>query len=211
MEVTAVGPRRYKVHFDCSDTDVASIIGLLVKDVESSKMDPAGPGLFKVSMICMFDQIPMITDLVVKNVSSADNLVVVKHEVVVAASVHRFAPSKQELNVTALGAQAFPVHRLPTKLKRVKGGAKPSDSNAGRLVMGLFKTKSVVHYPDVADALEGVGLSASGAGNILARLTQEGVLVRCGHGAYRRPTSAEEIQFIAQRQAQLGASPRSSE
>lgn len=207
---TTTGPRRYRVNFDCSDTDVASIIGLLVRDVEMPKMEPAGTGMFKMSMICMFDQIPMITDLVVKNVKSADNLVVARYVEVTPIAMQRYA-HKPELNTTALGAQAVPINRYPMKQSRIKGGAKASETNTGRAIMALFKTKSIIHNPDAIDALENAGLAGAGVGNALSRLTQEGALVRCGYGAYRRPTATEEIEFLAQKQARVGASPKSTD
>lgn len=191
MEEQVAGPRRYKVSFECNGSVVGTLISVLVKEVESPKMEPCGDDTYKIALLCMQDQLPTIYATVVGDVSN-----------IVSSP---FVPETKTVSTFRIpGPKVQPVYVpqgrvtiIPPKVRRVPGQRiKPSQTAAGLLVMTLFDNKSVIHNPDVIDLFEQHQRAGSGVGKILADLTREGILVRAGWGAYRRPTAAEYADFI---------------
>ena len=207
MNDTPVGPRRYKVQFECSGADVAQIWGLLVNDVDPPTTTPSGNGAFKIAFVCLFDQIPTVTGLLIQHVASVDRLIVAPDIPApsTVSSFARIAPKPQPISnsVHAL------IRRVPSKRTRVAGGAKPSERTTGRVVLEVLKHKPIVHAPDIADAFEQAGLKASSVSVAFHALMREGVIIKCGHGAYRLPTAAESLEIMARRPSP--ASPQQGE
>lgn len=187
------GPRRYRVSFNCRTDAVGAVIGLLIKEVESPKMETVGEH-YKLTLICMHDQLRAVIDMVLDD---SDNLIVAPYvpEVKMAPAV--FRPQKPAYVKTALEKE---VTYLPAKRTRVKGGAKCKDTAAGRALLAAFAEGGRVKYPaDFSDALVKAGFASNSYSALVHKMTQEGDLVRVGQGAYRLPTTQDYLAVMESR------------
>lgn len=75
---------------------------------------------------------------------------------------------------------------------RIAGGAKPSETGRGKVIMGVVSNKRVVRYVDLRDALVKAGYSQGG--NLVRELVKEGRLVQEGRGIYRLPSTTESLR-----------------
>ncbi len=195
----AAGPRRYQVSFECSEDQVATVIGTIIKQVEVPKMEPAAqPGLSRVSFICHLDQLPPIVGAVV---GVADNLVVRPYTPEIPAAVRQFMPKPRPVVET----RHVEIKKIPMQVRRrrVIGGAKPSETASGQVILSVLNRKptGVTHTPEFTDAMMEQGFQPNSAGNALNGLIKEGKVVRVGYAAYRLATPEEEL---VHRQKQLG-------
>lgn len=192
------GPRRYRVCFNCRADAVGVVLGLLIKEVESPKMETIGDN-YKLTLICMHDQLRAVVDMVLDD---ADQLVIAPFvpEVKMGPAVYR-PPQTMARVVTPLQKE---VTMLPAQRRREHGArAKASDSPMGKIVMAMFKDTSrrVLHAADFGDELGKAGYAGSSTGWVTARMTEEGSLVRIGRGAYRLPTTQDELARMEARDA----------
>lgn len=187
-------PRRYKVSFECSAGSVGTLISVLIKDVESPKMEQTGDNLYKVVLVCMQDQLPTIYATIIGDVSNIVSSPFVP-ETRVVSTFKVPGPKVQPV-------EYVPQHRvtiIPPKRKHRPRGSPPAkvkDSATGKAVLTVFEQKQIGHIPDFSDALERCGYRSSNAGWVLNQLVKEGILVRHGWGAYRMATAAEQAEFM---------------
>jgi len=201
----AAGPRRYRMSFNCRMTHVGDIIGCLVKEVESPKMEPNGED-FKVSLVCMQDQLPTVLGLVIDNV---EHIVIAPHvpeppksaPVMFKPQVARPVATPLQREVTYLPAQR-------TRRSDTSGGV--AGTALGKIVLRVFSDgRRVAHPADFAEAIGDAGFSPASASAVVFKLVQEGTLVRVGHGAYRLPTVQDQLSQMEARDPSF--SPRKGE
>lgn len=73
-----------------------------------------------------------------------------------------------------------------------RGGAKPSDTGRGKLVMAYLAGHRMARYTDLLKALQDAGYAAGG--NLMKDLEKEGRIIREGRGVYRLPSTTETLQ-----------------
>lgn len=86
------------------------------------------------------------------------------------------------------------VRRARPRLTRVRGGAKPSDTARGKIILSVINTKRVARWADVRKALRTAGFSPSG--DIMKGLIAEGRAIREGYGLYRQPSTTETLHNL---------------
>lgn len=197
------GPRRYRVCFNCRADAVGAVIGLLIKEVESPKMETIGEN-YKLTLICMHDQLRTVIDMVLDD---ADQLVIAPFVPEVKMGPATFiAPRNMARVVTPLQRD---VTLLPAQRRRLQGGyARVSDTPVAIALLKAFDDgRRVVHYADLAEALVTAGYSAGSAGKTSSELVEEGTLVRIGRGAYRLPTTQDELSRMEARDPSFSSKP----
>lgn len=183
------GPRRYRVSFNCRADAVGAVIGLLIREVESPKMETIGEH-YKLTLICMHDQLRTVLDLVVDD---ADCLVIAPHvpEMKMAPAVYK-PPQQLAKVVTPLQRD---VQVIRPRLTRVKGNKCRHTQSGSALLKAFDDGARVKHAPDFSEALVAAGFNGNSWSPTAARLVEEGDLVRIGRGAYRLPTAHEAQDF----------------
>lgn len=78
------------------------------------------------------------------------------------------------------------------KLTRVKGGAKPSETPRGKVILSVINNRRVVRFGDIQEAIEKAGFSA--VGSLMNELIKEGRVVQEGRGIYRLPSTTESLR-----------------
>lgn len=184
------GPRRYRVSFNCRADAVGAVIGLLIKEVESPKMETVGEA-YKLTLICMQDQLRAVIDMVLDD---ADNLIVAPHVPEVKMAPATFRAPKPGYVQTPLQKE---VTYLPAQRKRIPGGAKAKNTATGKAVLSVFRDGGRVKHPaDFSEALVKAGFSANSYAAMVSALVREGDLVRVGHAAYRLPTVQDQLEVM---------------
>ncbi len=187
------GPRRYRVSFNCRTDSVGAVIGLLIREVESPKMETVGEH-YKLTLICMHDQLRTVIDMVLDD---ADNLIIAPHVPEVKMAPATFRAPKPVYVQTDLQRQ---VTYAPVKRTRVKGGAKIKDTAAGKAMLAAFANGGrVKHPPDFTEALIAAGFAGNSYSALVHKLIKEGDLVRVGQGAYRLPTTQDQLAIMESR------------
>lgn len=92
------------------------------------------------------------------------------------------------------GRRVVSVRRARPRLTRVRGGAKPSDTARGKIILSVINTKRVARWADVRKALRTAGFSPSG--DIMKGLIAEGRAIREGYGLYRQPSTTETLHNL---------------
>lgn len=190
-EVTVAGPRRYRVSFNCRTDAVGPVIGLLIKEVEQPKMETVGEN-YKLTLVCFQDQLVTVLGVVV---DQADDIVVAKYtpETKMAPAVFR-PPQQLARVVTPLQREMAPVKVRPVITRSPAGSnTRARDLRTGKAVLRAFSDGAVLkHGADFAEELVKEGYNSNSWSPIVARLADEGDLVRVGRGAYRLPTAHDQ-------------------
>lgn len=188
-----VGPRRYRVGLNCRTDAVGTVIGLLIQEVEQPKMEKVGDA-FRLTLVCMHDQLLIVLGVVMDH---ADNLIVAPFVPEVKMAPATFRAPKPTYVATPLQKE---VTYLPAQRKRPTTGLKTSETGAGIAILSAFKDGGRVKHPaDFQDAMAAAGYSGNGVGSTLARIVSEGDLVRVGRGAYRLPTTQDQLRVMEAR------------
>jgi hypothetical protein len=181
--VSETGPRRYMLKVDVEADAVAPILGLLMKEVEQPRLEPTENGLHRISLICFHDQTPTLLGLIVDR-----------------ATRFYLGPYVPQAKVApAVFVAPGPKYTPPQQktFTRVKGGAKVENYASSRIILSLFKDgRRTINNADAIEVLAANGYKASSGPALLSKLTLEKILVRCGQGVYRLPTSSEQTLAI---------------
>lgn len=78
------------------------------------------------------------------------------------------------------------------KRTRVAGGAKPSETPRGKVIVSHLTSHRMARFGEIEKALQKAGWSK--CGNLLADLIKEGRIIREGLGVYRLPSTIETLR-----------------
>ncbi len=187
---------RYAIRFDLPASQVGTILGLFVGQVEAPKVEPlaADGSTFRMSALATLKQIHEVFGLIVEH---GANVVLSPFVEKVSESVRPFQSRPQNVELPP-GAT---ITRLPVgkrKRTRVAGGARANQTATGQAVLRAFVDKSICRYDDFHDALRAAGLAVSGAPSTVTALVKAGFILRVSQGAYRRTTEEEQAAVEAQ-------------
>jgi len=192
MAEVAAEPRRYSVRFEVSSATVGTVLGLLINEVEGSKVEPTGdPARFRMSFVAFMSQLSTILGLIAEH---AEHLVIAPFQAQASAALLPFAAKPRPVEVPA----GVTVTQLPSRKSGRKSGGDPQ-SRTARAILGVLEKKPIAHPPDFTEAFETAGLSTQSIGGVLSNLIKYGLIVRCGYAAYRLPTEQEKIELRERR------------
>jgi len=186
----AVGPRRYRVSFNCRIDALGTVIGLLIKEVEQPEMKQVGDN-YKLTLVCFHDQLITVLGVVIDH---ADSLVVAPYvpEAKLAPAVYR--PPQQLARVVTPLQRELPErkrHRVNSR------SGKQKDTGTGKALMSAFDDNGRVKHPaDFAEAMTKHGYNPSGMSSVINRIISEGDLVRVGHVAAQHALAGEPRRLI---------------
>lgn len=182
-------PRRNRVSFECGMGNLGSIMDLLVKHIGKPTAVPVNDDRYKITFLAMLSDCLRVLDLIQDNI---EKLTVLPEDVNVVSEAAR--PYQAKLRPVYTVPAHVQVKRIPMKRKYTRGGGKASQKTTGLAILSAFRTKSIAHNPDFADALQEAGFQATTVSSIVNELLREGAMIRCGHGAYRLPTAEDTVQ-----------------
>ena len=187
---------RYAIRFDLPASQVGTILGLFVGQVEAPKVEPlaADGSTFRMSALGTLKQIHEVFGLIVDHGS---NVVLSPFAEKVSEAVRPFQGRPTPVELPA----GPTITRLPTgkrKGTRIVGGARPNQTGTGQAILRAFVDKSICRYDDFHESMRAAGFAVSGTPSTVTALVKAGFIIRVSTGAYRRATEEEQAAVEAQ-------------